>query len=147
MAPNYACGANTGTAASPTFVVPGGTRSTLSSAVWMDIDSGAGVDTLSLWLLTAEANFELWQKTPAYEMKQWHTIQADLSAFDGQAVSIEWRFDTVTSVSNDGEGVVIDDVSLTSTCTAAACTSAADCNDGLPFSTQACVEGGCVWSL
>ncbi len=77
----------------------------------------------------------------------WHTVSADLSAFGGTEVTLEWRLDTIEIVASDGAGVFVDDVVVTSPCSPLSCVTDGDCDDALSFSTETCASGLCVWSL
>ncbi|MDP6946170.1 MAG: hypothetical protein QF464_18625, partial [Myxococcota bacterium] len=143
----YACGASSGAATSPPITLSGGARVHLTASVWMDLDVDPAKNLLSLWLVSAQGEFVLWERTGSEPMQMWHTVSADLSAFAGAEVALQWRLDTIDIVSSDAAGVFVDDVIVTSPCSPLSCVTDSDCDDALAFTTETCTSGLCVWSL
>ena len=122
----------------------------LSFWLYMDTESG-GFDTLDVEVVgNGAAPVAVWQKeTLAFDalpMKTWTQVKVDLSAFGGQTVVVQVRFDTVDSVGNTTEGVYIDDLAMTRGCGPKTCGKDADCNDQWSASADKCSGGACVWT-
>ncbi len=146
---NYDCGLTSGVARSPSLTLTAGVRWTLQARVWLQTEVPTSVDILSLFAVTATGlEVELWTKPagPGAQQK-WLTIARDLSAFGGLEITLQWRFDTADDKNNDLAGPRVDSISLTSTCAPRTCAAPADCDDALAATTEACVDGACVFTL
>jgi hypothetical protein len=67
-------------------------------------------------------------------------IGVDLSAWGGQQIRIEFRFDTNDGIENGGQGVVLDDFTVGTTCQNAVCSDEVACAD----SGDACAPSVCL---
>ncbi len=103
------------------FSLPAGEKLSFSFWLWMDTESGS-YDNLTVQVVEAGAlPSKAWDKsvaTPSVTMQNWQQITVDLSAWAGKSVTVTLHFDTVDSIANGSEGVYLDDISLTRTCTA-----------------------------
>jgi hypothetical protein len=106
--------ANNGKAALAPQALTAGKKAGLSFALWMDVEAGAGFDTLEVYVGTDL----VWQKdmSTVPKLKIWKQVEIDLSKYAGQSVAIRFVFDTTDSVSNTGEGVYIDNVTIYDNC-------------------------------
>jgi hypothetical protein len=119
---NYNFGTNNGTATLPLIQLPSGNSTHLTFALYMDTESGTFYDTL---IVTVNGT-SLWTKASLIAVKFWQSVNLDLSAFTGQAVTVVFSFDTGDAISNTGKGVFIDDIAFVTNCS-----SPAVCGDGL----------------
>jgi hypothetical protein len=62
-------------------------------------------------------------------------------------VTVQLRFDTKDSIANDGEGVYLDDLTLTRSCAPLTCIQPAECDDKWPQTIEKCDGGACLWTL
>ncbi|MEZ4265660.1 MAG: hypothetical protein R3F39_04725 [Myxococcota bacterium] len=144
---NYDCGLSAGVARSPSMTLAAGVRWTLEARLWLDTEVPSSVDILSLHAISPSgAQAQLWVKPAGLApQKKWLTVTADLSAFGGLELALEWRFDTADANNNAGKGPHIDSVSLVSDCEARTCVDAPGCDDLLSATTEDCVDGACVF--
>jgi hypothetical protein len=144
---NYDCGANNGTATSPEIKLQGSYGYTLSFFLYMDTESSVSYDKLFVKILAGGKAFEVWNKSKLGGAKVWKNHVIDLNAFAGQAINIEFAFDTKDSIANSGQGVFIDDVIIKSSCAGVTCATNPECNDAIGGTTDTCVAGFCSYSL
>lgn len=113
------------TALSLPFVVPPSPptdKVTLTFQLFLDVENGTGFDALTLKIVQGSKKTEIWNKdaiggSGSTEGK--FLLQAvDLSAWAGKSVQLEIAFDSKDDSINDGEGVFIDDLTLSTTCKA-----------------------------
>ena len=98
-----------GTATTSPIALPAGKHVRLGFDLYMDTESGASYDALSV---TADG-VTLWSKDAAgspVTQKQWQHVEIDLAPLAGKTVSLVFTFDTVDAIANTGEGVYIDNV-------------------------------------
>jgi hypothetical protein len=141
--------ANQGTVTlGPAIAVASGEKTVLTFWLYMHSEGGS-FDDLGLEVKDSQGKLWVpWLKSQAgVPIQQWQQVTVDLSAFGGQTVSLQLRFDTKDSIANDGEGVYVDDLAVTRGCAPLACAQPADCDDKWPQSTDKCDGGGCLWSL
>ncbi|NOZ02378.1 MAG: hypothetical protein GXP54_10880, partial [Deltaproteobacteria bacterium] len=106
-------------ATSPAVVIPNAKSATLTFEVFIDSESSSSYDKLSVQVVKgAGAAVTVWEKaevggTTGGVFKQ---AVVDLTEFVGQTIRIRFLFDSVDSMINQGEGVYIDDVRLTTEC-------------------------------
>ena len=115
---------NTGTAVSgeakgPQVQLPAAGPITLKGATYIDVEPLFSRDLV--WISVEFAGggvVEVWNKEAVggTTAQAWLPLEADLSAFAGQAVRIILGFDSIDQVDNHGEGVYFDDVSIWWTC-------------------------------
>jgi hypothetical protein len=106
---------NSGTATTPWMELPAGQKAYLAFQLYMDTETAGNFDVLVI----KAAGQVLWSKSTdmkAADYKTWTSVNLDLSAFDGQAVQVEFQFDTKDGTNNQSEGVYIDDVTLLTGC-------------------------------
>jgi hypothetical protein len=107
--------ANSGTATSSTITLSTG-KSALQFWLWMDTETVAGYDVLTVTV----NGTTVWTKTPstlpASSYKGWTLIDIDLSSYAGTGIVVKFKFDTKDPWGNSGEGVYIDNVSIITGC-------------------------------
>ena len=139
-------GPNSGTATSPLMVLGEGADSiTLSFNGLADVEQIQTYDKLELFVLTGAGDeVEVWNKSDAEVDGEFHDYSVDLTPFAGQAVQLQFRFDTIDGVLNNTTGVVIDDVLVGQVCEVGPdCNVGDPCTDGDPCTADACVGGVC----
>jgi len=98
-----------GSATTSPVALPTGKHLRLGFDLYVDTESGAGYDTLSV----AADGVTLWSKDAAgspVTQKQWQHVEVDLAPLAGKTVSLAFTFDTVDAIANGGEGVYVDNV-------------------------------------
>lgn len=106
MTCNYNTGTtNAGTMMSESIMLPSGSAYTLEYCTVLTTENFPGVDEASVWI-----NGQLVELTVVEVEGVWETRTVDLSAFAGQSITIEWRFDTVDSFANAFHGWQVDNV-------------------------------------
>jgi hypothetical protein len=139
---------------------------TLGFKVYGDTYYSTSYDVLEVVVHAGDASYLVWSKPynwgqeedpwdwwdwyalpPLPAASEWLAAKADLSAFAGRTVDLEFAFDTVDSYDNDTLGVLVDDLRIDSTCKLRACTGASACADGLDASEEVCQQGSCTYSL
>lgn len=117
---NFATGtAVSGTAKAPQVQLPASGPILLEGATYIDVEPLFSRDLV--WISVEAAGgavTEVWNKEAVggTTAQAWLPLEADLSAFAGQAVRIVMGFDSIDQVDNNGEGVYFDDVSISWTC-------------------------------
>ncbi len=144
---NYNCGLNSGTAVTETFSLLDGVAYTLSFKLRMDTETSTSYDKLWIYALAGGQEIELWNKANLTAGKNWGTYEFNFNAFAGQDVQLKFFFNTQDSVLNSTTGVFIDDITVTSTCLAQPCSSAAECDDGYGKTSQSCAGVSCTYSI
>jgi len=138
---------NSGAATSATVSLPAGFGASLSFQVYMDTESSPSYDQLRVFWQESGSQWPLWSKGYELSQKSFEMIKADVSAFAGRSGRLAFEFKTIDALTNYGEGVYVDDVTVTSTCQPVYCSKDSDCDDGLSFSDGTCSGGMCVWDL
>jgi hypothetical protein len=129
-------GANSGTLTSPVILGLDGTAS-LEFQYYRVVESFSGTfDVTRVDVLSAGGRTTVFQRTSANpSTAAWVSSGViDLSAFAGQAITLEFSFSTGDGVANNFTGWLVDDVVVSTTpldCDADPCTSDADCDNGL----------------
>ena len=68
-----------------------------------------------------------------------------MSAFAGQTIRLQWWFDAVDAISNDGQGVFVDDLAVQTFCEPIeTCVFNEECDDGDSCTADTCIAGACV---
>jgi hypothetical protein len=129
--------ANSGSATTGAIVLPEDVEITLSMAAYMDTESGSGFDILEVFVVTQSNEFKLFAKSD-FKSGGWKAVTADLSYLAGKTISLRFAFNTVDSTVNNGLGVLIDDLKITTSCEPRACASALGCP-----SKDGCIAGVC----
>lgn len=118
---NYNCtgGAHSGTATSKFINLhPGAPDVTFS--VFIHTEGGLSYDQLGLWVMPA--NVKVWDRNDFTQGASGNTngqfVQqtVDLSAYANQTIQLQFRFNTVDSISNSTEGVYIDSLTVQGSC-------------------------------
>lgn len=108
--------ANGGAAVSAAADLPAGQKAALRFWLYMDTETNAAHDVLSVSVNGAT----LWTKSaetmPPELFRRWVEVEIDLSSFAGTSVTHTFTFETKDDWANFGEGVFIDDVSLVTGC-------------------------------
>lgn len=103
-----------GTATSAGVALP--SDATLVFVAWSyaDVESSATYDARTLQISTDDFQTVAVAKKldNAANLKKWEKISINLSAFAGKTVKVRFAFDSVDSVSNNGAGWFIDDLSV-----------------------------------
>ena len=103
------------------FAVPAGQTASLSFQLFLDVQSGF-YDTLQVSVIPTGGGSK---KTIADKQSVWPTGSTngkfaaqtlDLTEYVGQKIKLELRFETYSSSDNSGQGVVIDDLQVSTTC-------------------------------
>ena len=113
---NYDFGPAWASLFSPPLTLQPDVTSVLSFAAWLDVEADLLDDTLDVNVHVGGEVFHVWGKAAVSALQTWATHEVDLSQWAGETVVIEWMFDSLDSDANTGEGVYVDDVSITVTC-------------------------------
>jgi hypothetical protein len=120
---NFANGNKVGaTSTSPPVAVPATAEQvTLSFQLYLDVETSPYVDTLKVRVLNSGKWEDAWSKSnlSGNYLKTFVPVQVNLSKYVGKTVRFQFYFDSVTAENNALEGVYIDDVKLSSTCSVA----------------------------
>ena len=142
---SFNCGVTSGNAVLGPITLQPGVGLAFETQIWMDTEAGSFYDKLELHIKTPTGAGTLWTKG-FIATQSWFKVSADLSAFAGQTIYLEWYFNTGDDFINDGQGVFIDDMKITSTCQGVACQVDSDCNDVLAFTGDTCEGAYCTWT-
>jgi hypothetical protein len=145
---NFDDGLTNGTASLSKQVLPTGEYNKLQFWLWMDTETGY-FDDLTVKASCPAGEFVLWQKANQviFQLQVWTLVQVDLSALGGQTCGLQLHFDTVDGTANAGQGVYVDDIALTRSCSARTCNLGSDCDDLWTASSDSCSSGLCTYSL
>ena len=139
--------ANQGEATSPWVSLPAGVPVELSYQWWADTGWYAYTD-LQVWIqASGQPDVVVWDKTYGSTYDEFYSQTLDLSAWAGQSIRVHVHFDAPDAGDNDGMGIFLDDMLLTTTCVLRTCKTASECYDGLSGTKDSCVGGSCVWQL
>jgi hypothetical protein len=80
----------------------------------MDTEDSTSYDSLEVYVGTTK----VWEKdyTTYPTMSVWQEVTVDLSSYAGQTITIQFKFDTQDSISNDTEGTYIDNITIFHNC-------------------------------
>ena len=128
-AESYDFGASGGKVITAKVKVPTGAKK-LTFRVYFDTEPQAVFDRLYAWLqvdgkrISVTSNDPptygaVWYKgSPGFEQTQtWHLVDIDVTPYIGKDVALEFTFNTGDGLKNFGKGVIIDDVTVTRSCT------------------------------
>ncbi len=123
ICPNFANGKPVGgTASSPPVTLPATAEQVkLNFYLYLDVETSPYVDVLKVRVLNSGKWEDTWSKanlTGNY-LKNFVPVQVDLSKYIGKTIRFQFYFDSVTAENNALEGVYVDNVSLSSTCSVA----------------------------
>ena len=137
-------GTSSGDATTPSFLVPPGVETVATVRLLVDAEPGMQSDRLTIHALAPGGAVLLWTKAKLPSTQAWHEVPVSLSAFGGAQIRLRLRFDTVDAIGNQGLGVLVDDVTIASTCAPQPCVSPVTCSDGHDTTADACIDGLCV---
>jgi hypothetical protein len=108
------------TIASPTVLLPKTGRARLRFQVFVDAEPSANFHLLTLEVSSGASVQQVWSKAklPKVPTNGFVPVEVDLTPWIGKAVSLRFRFDSVVSSFNFGEGVYLDDIIIDSSCAA-----------------------------
>lgn len=108
------------TIASPTVLLPKTGRARVRFQVFADIEPSPSFHLLTLEISSAGSAVEVWSKAKLAVVPTggFVPVEVDLTPWMGKAVSLRFRFDSVVSSFNFGEGVYLDDIVIDSSCDA-----------------------------
>jgi DNA-binding beta-propeller fold protein YncE len=133
-----------GSATSPPVTLPAGVRLTLEFRTWQDVEMAPGQDQFFVEVIEQQDLASVaWTRPANFPMRSWQNVTLDLSAMTGKTIRLRFRFDTLDGIANDGQGVVVDDVSITSPCQPSSCNRSSDCTS-LGWHAE-CLQGSCSY--
>jgi len=138
-------GANSGTVTTSNVRLPDAVEVRLTMRVKLDVEASPFKDVFTVDALVGDAVVPLLTKADLPE-SGWQTASVDLSYLAGQNLRLRFGFDTVDSLENATEGVLIDDLRVLSSCQPRPCSSAASCTSPVDCITGACEAGGCAYT-
>jgi hypothetical protein len=127
------------TAASPPISLLAGNETVLTYQLWGDVTNGYNM-TIRTYVLVDNAEVTLTSTAAANVQGSWHPFTVDLTPIAGKSFQLFFEITTNGFGSVGGQGVYLDDVSITSTCVAKKCTSSFTCGTG----TFTCLAGTCA---
>jgi len=107
------------TVTSPLIELPAGKSAELKFQVFIDSESSSSYDQLMVKVVKPSGiETTVWEKAEVGGTTGGVFAEAvvDMTKYTGQAIRLRFHFDSVDSLINNGEGVFIDDVTLTTTC-------------------------------
>jgi hypothetical protein len=125
--------------------IPAEMQVTLSFELYMDTEIGSYSDLLYVRLNTKDLTNTVWQKGYNVTMKTWQKISADVTAFGGEEVILEFYFDAVYGGYKNGEGLYIDDIMFETTCANKQCSGDPDCISAHYCKSGNCSTGICIY--
>ncbi|MDP6942721.1 MAG: hypothetical protein QF464_01115, partial [Myxococcota bacterium] len=137
-------GVNDGKVRTPFITLPLEAEVFVAFAVWLDVQAGANLDTFEVFSNGPGGLHPIFDKS-TLSMGQWQDVKVDVSALAGQTVQFGFAFDTETAFMNDGLGVLVDDLRVSTTCVPRPCESAADCPSADHCVVGSCSEGSCTY--
>jgi hypothetical protein len=130
-------GPNEGKVWTPFLLLPSNTEIALSFDLFLDVQEGVATDLFTV-LVHGPSGWEEIVEKPTLLVGQWQQVVLDVSALGGHAIQLAFEFKTITGLNNNGQGVFVDDLKFTTTCSPRPCESTAECP-----STDSCVVGSC----
>ena len=137
---------NYGSILSELMFLPENAGVNLSFAAYLDVESAVFFDPFEVILHTDLGEIVVWDKAEVEAQQVWAGYDVDLSAYAGQALRVEFRFDTEDETWNTGQGVFVDDILLTTTCNPVGCTEDSDCESFDACSKGTCFDGMCLFA-
>lgn len=134
------------TAASPPVSLLAGKEAVLTYQLWGDVTNGYNM-TIRTYVLVDNNEVTLNSTSAANVQGSWHPFTVDLTPIAGKSFQLFVEITTNGFGSVSGQGVYLDDVSITSTCQPKKCTASFNCGTGT-FSCLAgtCADGQCTYS-
>lgn len=129
---------------SPELSLELGSLPTLSFEILSTLQVEPFVDLLAMEVLENDGTpHPLWDKS-SLTLSGWNEVSLSLRAWVGQTITLRLQYDSVTTDGNETETFHVRNMVLDTTCGVVACVSAADCDDGLETTSEACIEGACA---
>lgn len=106
------------TIASPTVLLPATGRVAARFQVFLDVEAANDFHLFTLSVQSGASSQQIWSKSklPQVPTGGFVPVEVDLTPWLGQSISLRFRFDSVVSSFNFGEGVYLDDIVIDSTC-------------------------------
>lgn len=135
---NFSSGsATSGAVLSVPYDLPTDVEIHLKLKVYIDSESSSSYDKFWLKIKTPAKTITVIQKSNLTQ-KLWKPFDIDITYLGGQTIQLEFSFDTVDGISNDGLGLLVDDLLIETTCEVKTCQSNGQCP-----SKDTCVSGSC----
>ncbi|MSQ82521.1 MAG: hypothetical protein EXR77_06335 [Myxococcales bacterium] len=111
-------GATNGKATTGKIFLPAVTPSKLTFSLLMDTESGGkgSYDDMYVYVYVGAQKLPAWDKGSGVTPNKWYEVTFDLATYAGQEIQVEFYFNTLDSVGNNGKGVYIDDLKITTSC-------------------------------
>ncbi len=140
---------NTGAVISPEIWLQPGTDNMLGFDLFMDTESGLTYDIMQIFVdWTGNDTWILvWDKSALVGMSAWASYGVDLSGLAGETIRLRLWFDSDDNMSNDSLGVLVDNLTMSSSCLPKTCAADADCADDVPGTIGTCSDGLCVYEI
>ena len=123
--------------ATRSFDLPPSNKITLSLYVLQDLqETGSCTYDVTTVHVNGEEVIELCSNLPAFAEQTY-----DLSAYAGETISVEIRFDTKDGIANAGLGVWVDDVTINAESPEGCCDDNDQCAGGDGCAAEICLEG------
>jgi len=123
LCPDFSNGKTVGSTVSspPVTIPPTAETATLAFYLYIDVEASPYADVLKVNVLNSGKWEEAWNKSSLSGnfLKTFMPIEVDMSKYVGKTVRFQFYFDSVTPENNALEGVYIDNIKLTSTCSLA----------------------------
>jgi len=139
----WALSSNEGSALSTPFLLPPGSDLGLSFDFWQHTEGSYYWDYTEVFVVFGDHEARVWAKAGDTPQQEWTTIEVDLSAFGGLEVRLRVHFAADSSVSY--EGVLLDNLRVTSSCGPKSCTADAGCPAPEACFDSRCVQGACAY--
>lgn len=130
--PNFNVGATSGDAITPSITIAAGTTNVkLNWKSWHQTEFGTTFDKKTVSISSdGGASWTQLQQEDGTQAA-WNARTVDISGYAGSTVKVRFRFDSVDSVANDGQGWYVDDLSVTGTAPGAAFPYSETLDDGV----------------
>lgn len=116
-----------GEAKSKWLTLPAGVKLELKFLTWQDVEVSPFLDVLTVFARSQGEQWMLWRKPDNLPMKTVVPINIDITGLGGRTIQLVFSFDAYDTNANNGEGIYIDDVSITSPCVPKTCKVGLDC--------------------
>lgn len=131
----------------PPVALPADRPSRLVLHVFADVEPGSSWDLLVVRAVADGASLPVYVKDAELAVGAWQRLSVDLAAFAGRTVRLQLDFDSVEASLNATEGLYVDAIWVLSGCEPApACGDAAECDDGVYCTDDACAAALCAYA-
>lgn len=114
---NFDFSSSSGSAKSAKILLPATQPSSVQFWLFMDTEQGPPYDVLDVAIWADNVSKPVWNKnTSGYKVGSWKQITIDLALYAGKEVQVEFKFNTIDSVANNGKGVFVDDLNIVTKC-------------------------------